>query len=396
MWGPRRETSDMDGLDGEAETLAAERVVMDGLFGEEGKRDPHAVLRAARIAGTSYAFVNEVLRDRRFVAPSVPASPDLIFQLLARFMPRLPPERHARVRRRFSGLFTPGRVARYGEVVPARSSALIDAMLVGEGGDLVEAFAAPLPFSVIATVLGVEDDRHDWLRLSMSTLGAAFAGQRSRPPVEAGNAAAAEMLGYFADLHTQRAQQPRDDLVSLWAAEPGDEQERDDLLANCVFFILAGHATTTTMLCAGLDLLLADPAHLARLRKSPAGWDTAIEEILRYVSPITLGVTATTDTVIDGHHIPAGAHRIVAYAAANRDPAVFADPDAFNPERSPNPHLAFSAGATFCLGAPLARLHARIALPMLLERLPQLRPTGAPTWRGSTPLRQVATMTASW
>jgi pimeloyl-[acyl-carrier protein] synthase len=387
----------MDPMDGAESVEAAERAVMDGLFGDEGRRDPQAVLRAAPIPGVRYAFVREVLHDRRFVAPTVPASDDLIFQLLSRFMPRLPPDRHALVRRRFSGLFTPRRVDRYRDAVQQRSSGLIDSMLLGTGGDLVDAFAAPLPFSIIADVLGVDPDLKDWLRSSMATLGRGFAGQRSRSPVEAANVAAAEMLDYFDDLLKRREQDPRDDLASLLAAAQATGAQREDVLANCLFFILAGHATTTSMLCGGLEMLLARPAHVDGLRQDPRGWDAAVEEILRYVSPITLtGVTATTDAVVDGHSVPAGAQRIVAYAAANHDPAVFPEPDTFDPSRSPNPHLAFAAGATFCLGAPLARLHALVALPMLFARLPNLRIAQPPIWRGSAPIRQVESMAATW
>lgn len=382
--------------DGVESVAAMEQGVMDALFGDLGRRDPQAVLRTAAIPGTRYAFVREVLHDRRFVAPTVPPSDDLIVQLLGRFMPRLPPERHAMVRRRFAGIFTARRVARYENAVRERASALIDAMVSSSGGDLVEAFAAPLPFAVIAEVLGVEADRHDWLRAHMATLGRGFAGQRSRGPVEAGNAAAAEMLAYLDDLLSRRRREPQDDLASLLAADPISETDRDDVLANCLFFILAGHATTTSMLCGGVDLLLSHPEHLFVLQRDPAGWGDAVEEILRYVSPITLtGVTATADVVVDGHPIAAGEQRIVAYAAANRDPAVFPGPDEFRPRRAPNPHLAFSAGATFCLGAPLARLHARVALPMLFDRLPQLQSAG-PSWRGSTPIRQVESMPATW
>lgn len=382
--------------DGVESVAAMEQGVMDALFGDLGRRDPQAVLRTAAIPGTRYAFVREVLHDRRFVAPTVPPSDDLIVQLLGRFMPRLPPERHAMVRRRFAGIFTARRVARYENAVRERASALIDAMVSSSGGDLVEAFAAPLPFAVIAEVLGVEADRHDWLRAHMATLGRGFAGQRSRGPVEAGNAAAAEMLAYLDDLLSRRRREPQDDLASLLAADPISETDRDDVLANCLFFILAGHATTTSMLCGGVDLLLSHPEDLLVLQRDPAGWGDAVEEILRYVSPITLtGVTATADVVVDGHPIAAGEQRIVAYAAANRDPAAFPGPDEFRPRRAPNPHLAFSAGATFCLGAPLARLHARVALPMLFDRLPQLQSAG-PSWRGSTPIRQVESMPATW
>ena len=384
-------------MDREQAVVAAQRATMDRMFSEAGRRDPHAVLRDARIPGTSYAFVREVLHDRSFIAPTVPESTDLIFELLARFMPRLPPDRHAVVRQRFSGLFSARRVGGYRDIVRVRSSALIDAMVAMDGGDLVQCFAEPLPFAVIADVLGVDADRQEWLRSSMTTLGRGFAGQRTRPPVEAGNRAAADMLAYFEGLLNRRAQDPRDDLASVLAAEPCTGEQRADVLANCLFFLLAGHATTSAMLCAGLDLLLADPVHLQGLREDPQGWAAAVEEILRYVSPITLtGVRATTSAVVAGHHVPAGAERIVAYAAANRDPAIFASPNTFDPFRAPNPHLAFSAGATFCLGAPLARLHGTIALPMLLDRLRGLHLVGPPTWRGSTPVRQVESMNAIW
>ncbi len=376
---------------------AAERALIDGLFGDEGRRDPQVVLRGASIPGARYAFVREVLHDRRFVAPNVPPSDDLIFQLLGRFMPRLPPARHALTRQCFSGLFTPRRVDRYRAAIDARCSALIEVMLVTSGGDLVESLAAPLPFSVIADVLGVDPERQEWLRSSMATIGRGFAGQRSRAPVEAANTAAAETIAYFDELLQRRQREPRDDLASLLADAPIMQEGREDVLANCLFFILAGHATTTSMLCGGLELLLANPTFLRSLRTDPSGWPTAVEEILRYVSPITLtGVTATTDAVIDGHHVSTGEQRIIAYAGANHDPAVFAEPDVFNPVRTPNPHLAFSAGTTFCLGAPLARLHALVALPMLIERLPNLRLEGRTSWRGSTPIRQVESLYATW
>jgi pimeloyl-[acyl-carrier protein] synthase len=375
----------------------AEQALMDQLFALAGRSDPHAALRQAPIPGVRYAFVRDALHDRRLIAPHVPDSPDLIFQLLARFMPRLPPERHAAVRRKFSGLFSARRVTVYQEVITARCEDLLRVLQLKSGGDLAAEFAEPLPFAMIANVLGVEPERQDWLWEAMATLGRGFAGQRTRPPVEAANVAAAQMLAYFDELLGRRAHEPRDDLASMLAAGDADPEQRQDLLANCIFFILAGHSTTATMLCAGLDVLLARPDAVARLMEDPTRWDTCIEEILRYVSPITLtGVRAETDVTVAGHDIPAGGQRIISYAAANRDPETFLDPDTFDPERSPNPHLAFSAGATFCLGAPLARMHARIALPMLLTRLPSIQTVGPPQYRGSTPVRQVESFRATW
>lgn len=151
------------------------------------------------------------------------------------------------------------------------------------------------------------------------------------------------------------------------------------------------------MLCGGTQLLWDHPDQAQRLRTDPSGWDTAIEEMLRFISPTTLtGVTATTDAVVDGYHAGAGEHLTVVYAAANRDPRIFEEPDRFVSDRAVNPHLAFSAGSSFCLGAPLARMHAQIAFPMLIERLPLLRPHGSPVWRGSVPVRQIEAMPCAW
>jgi cytochrome P450 len=161
--------------------------------------------------------------------------------------------------------------------------------------------------------------------------------------------------------------------------------------------VLAGHATTTTLLAAGSNLLAEHPDQLGHLLVDPSGWPAAVEEILRYVSPTTLtGAKALRDAEVDGYRFAAGEQRILAYAAANRDPHVFADPDGFDVARTPNPHLAFSAGAHYCLGAPLARLHAEIALPALFTRLPGLRMAGPPVWRGSAPVRQIESMPVRW
>lgn len=380
-----------------ATVAAAQQALMADLFSDVGRDDPQAVLAGAAIPGVRYAFVREVLHDPRFTAPAVPDSPDLIFELLARFLPRLPPDRHRMIRGRFSGLFTPRRIERYRDLIAAKSADLIDLMQTRRSGDLVADFAAPLPFSVIAQVLGVPTERHTWLLESLGTLGRGFAGQRSREPVELANAAAADMLSYFDGLLHDRAAAPAEDLASLLASEPSDSEVRQDLLANCIFFMLAGHLTTTTMLCGGTQLLWDHPDQADALRIDPTGWDKAVEEILRYTSPITLtGVTATTETVVDGYHVAAGEHLTVVYAAANRDPRVFDEPDRFLADRAINPHLAFSAGSSFCLGAPLARMHGQVAFPMLMERLPQLRPKSSPVWRGSVPVRQIEAMPCAW
>jgi pimeloyl-[acyl-carrier protein] synthase len=380
-----------------AAEAAAEGVLMDALFSERGRADPHAVARSSGVRGCRYEFVHRVLRDPRFTAPAVPPSADLMFQTVARFMSRLPPGRHRAVRAHFAGLFTPRRVQRYRERIAARVDVLLEAFPPGGPVDLVAAFSRPLPFSVIADVLGVPAGRHGWLAQVTQTFGRAVAGQRDHAHVERGNAAAGEMLAYFDQALTERAASPREDVLSLLAAAPADAEGRADLLANCILFILAGHMTTTTLLSAGVALLTQHRDQLGMLLAHPGRWPGAIDELLRFVSPTTVtGATATADAVVDGTLIPAGTQPLLVLAAANRDPVVFRDSDRFDVTRSPNPHLAFAAGAHYCLGAPLARLHAEIALPALFTRLPGLRPAGALRWGGSVPVRQIGSLPVIW
>src|SRR6266508_5037770 len=387
----------MAGSGGDEQPGDAERALMDELFSERGRTDPQAVLRSSGIPGCRYDFVHDVLHDPRFVAPVVPPSADLMFQLLPRFMARLPPGRHRAARARFSGLFTPRRVDRYRGRLAARVDELLDALPPAGPIDLVAAFARPLPFAVIADVLGVPAERHSWLSEAMETFGQAVAGQRDHANVERGNTAVADILDHFDRTLAERAAHPQEDVLTLLAAEPLDAEARADVVANCIFFVLAGHLTTTTLLSAGVQLLADHRGQLDRLLADPTGWPAAVEELLRYVSPATLtGTTAVADAEVDGCFVPAGQHRIVAFAGANRDPKVFADPDRFDVTRTPNPHLAFSAGAHYCLGAPLARMHAEIALPALFTRLPGLRLAGPPAWFGSVPVRQIAALPIEW
>jgi cytochrome P450 len=159
-----------------------------------------------------------------------------------------------------------------------------------------------------------------------------------------------------------------------------------------VLFVIAGHATTTSLIAAG-TLLLLESGEMPSRDQIPG----AVEEMLRMITPTTIVVTrAGEDDELDGCPIAAGEHRFVFLAAANRDPDVFPDPDRFDMTRTPNPHLTFSAGRHYCLGAPLARLHGEIAVSTLLERLPLLRVDGKPEWRGSFPLRELERLPVAW
>jgi pimeloyl-[acyl-carrier protein] synthase len=373
--------------------------LMGALFSPAGSADPQVILRGSPLPGCQYLFVRDVLRDQRFAAPTIPPSPDPAFQLLRRWMMRLDGDRHRRVRDAFGGLFTARRVGRYRAIIAERAAALIDQVAPAGSMDLVGDFARPLPFAVISDVLGVPPADRDWLGEALIVLMRGFARQRDsdRIAVQAANDAAGQLVSYFAALLDQRAAAPADDLMTALAARHADGEDRQDLLANCIFFVLAGHQTTTTLLTLGTHLLCTHPSAVAALQKDPGRWPAAVEEMLRLITPTTFtGATPRTDADIHGVTCPAGQPRLLFLAAANRDPAAFPDPDRFDISREPNPHLSFAAGAHFCLGAPLARVHGEVALSTLFTRLPRLTALTPPDITASVPIRQVDHFTVTW
>ena len=373
--------------------------LLGALFSPAGRADPQVILRGSRLPGCQYPFVREVLRDPRFAAPAIPPSPDPAFQLLGRWMIRLEGDRHRRARDAFGGLFTARRVGRYRAIIAEHAAALIDRAAPARRLDLVEGFARPLPFTVINDVLGVPPGDRDWLGEALAVLNRGFASQRDtdRSAVQAANDAAQQMLSYFAGLLDQRTAAPADDLMSALASRHAGGEDRQDLIANCIFFINAGHQTTTALLTLGTHLLCTHPQVLAALQEDPGRWPAAVEEMLRLITPTTFtGVTPRTDADIDGVTCPAGQPRLLFLAAANRDPSAFPDPDRFDISREPNPHLSFSAGGHFCLGAPLARMHGEVALSVLFTRLAGLAAVAAPDMAASVPTRQSDHFTVTW
>jgi pimeloyl-[acyl-carrier protein] synthase len=373
--------------------------LLAALFSPAGRADPQVILRGSPLPGCQYPFVRDVLRDPRFAGPSLPPSPEPAFQLLRRWMIRLDGDRHRRVRDAFGGLFTARRVGRYRAIIAERGAALIGQVATAGSMDVVADFAQPLPFAVISEVLGVPPQDRVWLGGALAVLNRGFARQRDsdRTALQAANDATGQLLSYFAGLLSQRTAQPADDLMTALAARHAAGEDRQDLIANCIFFVLAGHQTTTTLLTLGTHLLCTHPGTLAALQDDPGRWPAAVEEMLRLITPTTFtGVTPRTDADIHGVACPAGQTRPLFLAAANRDPATFPDPDRFDIGRTPNPHLSFSAGAHFCLGAPLARMHGEVALSTLFTRLPHLAVLTPPEITASVPTRQVDRFTVTW
>jgi cytochrome P450 PksS len=198
-------------------------------------------------------------------------------------------------------------------------------------------------------------------------------------------------LDYFHRLIQLKAKRPSDDLLTeLTAVETeGDRLSAGELLSMALLLLVAGHETTTNLLGMGTWVLMRHPEAVP----TSGGWGTAIEELLRYTSPVQLDARMTTaDVTLSGHAIPQGSVVMVSLGAANRDPAIFANPDGLVMDRTPNPHLAFGRGIHVCLGAALARLEAQIALPDLLSRGTPPMPAGDLVWNDNLVLRGLAAL----
>ncbi|MEO6891433.1 MAG: cytochrome P450 [Ktedonobacteraceae bacterium] len=238
--------------------------------------------------------------------------------------------------------------------------------------DVVADMAFPLPAKVIAELLGVPAEDWDifqrWARVDSSELAV------SRQ--EAGCSMQAEMSDYFSALLKERRRVPREDLIStLSTAEvDGERLSEYDLVNFCTLLLAAGQETTKNLIANAIVCFTDHPEAMDRLIREPALMPTAIEEVLRYLPPVWFLFRQTkTDVDLASQHIPANQVVLTWLASANRDPAQFPDPDRFDITREPNRHLAFGHGIHFCVGAPLARLEAKIALPMMLDQLKNLQ-----------------------
>lgn len=329
-----------------------------------------------------YADVERILSDAGSFSSDfsaiMPHQPD--FDLFARgnFV-RMDPPKHRKLRGLVSQAFTPRMVAGLAPRIAAVTTELLDGIGKAESFDLVDRLAYPLPVIVIAELLGIPaEDRglfRQWaeklfssnqqtteLKLDEATLKALF--EAVAPTMH-------EMNDYLVAHIRRRRAVHTDDLTSeLGSAEVDGERLDDQEIVGFVgLLLLAGHITTTALLGNAVLSLDEHPSAAAALRADPTLLPSAIEEVLRYRSPFPrLARRAARDVVVGGHAIAANEIVVLWVAAANRDPAQFPDPDRFDVRRTPNPHLAFGHGIHFCLGAPLARLEAKIALGILLAR----------------------------
>jgi cytochrome P450 len=351
-------------------------------------------------ASADHATVAGILRDRRFSSspvhqrgyrpPSYPPD-DPRAGLPAADLLTLDPPDHTRLRRLVSSAFTPKAIAGlepWIREVTVRRLAATDGTA---GFDLIEELAFPLPIAVICRLLGVPaEDRarfRDWghdLAASLDPQTAAAAHAQTR-------AAELALTGYLQDLVCKRRDDPDDSILSalIAAEEQGDHLTTGEVVSTALLLLVAGFETTVNLIGNGTVALMGDPDGWQRLRRDPALVPAAVEEMLRYDSPVQLtSRIATEDAEVGGSAIAAGHPVIVSIGGANRDPAVFEDPDRFRIDRpDPGRHLSFSLGIHHCLGAALARLEGRIAIEELTRRYPALTAAAPPTRRPLLVLR---------
>ena len=288
------------------------------------------------------------------------------------------PPRHRQLRDLVSRAFTPRAVANLEPRIGAIANDLLDQALQSDCFDLVRDFSDPLPVIVIAEMLGIPtEDRAIFKRWSDDLIGESegFSDGETREGMARRRSSLAEMDRYFCQIIARRRQQPRDDLITglVQAEIDGRRLSDDELLAFCTLLLVAGNVTTTNLIGSAVLCLIEHRDQFDRLRADPALLPSAIEEVLRFEPPAQAIVRVTAaETSIGGKSIGKGAMVAGFIGSANRDEAVFANPDTFDVARSPNPHLSFGAGIHFCLGAPLARLESRVALRCLLDRTTDL------------------------
>jgi cytochrome P450 len=311
-----------------------------------------------------------------------------------------PPE-HTRLRAPLARSFTPRAVSTLDGRVAAIVERLLDGMAGDHQGDLVERFTHPLPAAVIAELFGVPPDERDWLAGWSAKFGVVVFGAVNRPDYEQlAREAGEELEQRLQPLLARYRAEPEDNLLSLLLAREFqfDGPTTTEILGACSLLLFAGHDTTASLLGTGTVALCRDPDARRRFAGLDGGaLDTAVEELLRFEAP----AKAMMRTVAEPHHrgdrsFETGQAVFLVILAANRDPRVFADPDRLVLDRDPNPHLSFGHGHHFCLGAALARLEIRLALPALLRRFPSLEPDGEPVWKPTVSDRSASAIPVRW
>jgi P450-derived glycosyltransferase activator len=365
-----------------------------------GRVDPYGVYREMRAAGamvptrlgnwavTSHRLAGAVLRDRRFgVRPEGTSATGEDFDLS--FLEMNPPD-HTRLRRLAQPAFSPKQMGGYLPRIEWTVTELLDTAGRTHSFDLVSAFAAPLPIAVITDLLGIPDaDAAAFARWG-AEIATALDGITSLRHARRLMTADAELARMFANLFELRRREPRDDVVSRIVAAEGDRVRPDEMRPMCTLLLVAGFETTVNLIGNAVLALLRHPEQWEALCADPAGLaPKAVEETLRWDPPVQRTARVALETLdLDGCRVRKGQYVLTLIGAANRDPEVYPDPDRFDIHRVPGAdHLAFSSGVHYCVGQPLARLEAVVALRTLAERMPGLHLAGRVRRRNATTIR---------
>lgn len=372
------------------------------LFSEPARRNPYPVYERARSLARvlpvpqlnfwmvlDYEDVKHTLNDPETFSSSMfhagRGNPDWFFFF--------DPPRHTRLRGLVNRAFTPRIVANLEPRIERMTAALLDPLLERGEMDVVLDLAEPLPAMVIAEMLGIPlEDRPRLTRWTDVILGLSYAvtgGPEAAAATQAYRAADQEMSVLLEALIAERRSAPKEDLLTglIQAEVDGERLTHREILNFVQLLMVAGTETTTNLIGNAMVCLLENPGELARLRGNPGLVPSAIEEVLRYRSPIQFLFRATkNDAEVGGVTIPAGKLVLPVIGAANRDAKQFAEPGRFDIGREPNPHIVFGHGIHFCIGAPLSRLEGRVVLSYLLKHWRSFEPASAEPWKPRKPL----------
>ena len=383
-----------------------------------GRRDPYPIHEDFRsrgrlvptyagfLATAEYELCRDLVRSRKFGVrdPDTGVTHGALFEgdgVIDRSMLGANAPEHTRLRRLAAPGFSPKLMRGYEEMMEKRIASLLDAAATRESFDLVHDVAAPLPIAVITDLLGLPDADTAAFEKYGETMASALDGITSLAHARRMMIADTKLERIFDRLFELRAREPRDDLVSsLVAARQDDRLTSKELVSMCQVLLVAGFETTVNLISNAVLSLHRTPGAWDRLVADPGLAGVAVEETLRFDSPVQRTIrVALEDTELGGRPIAKGTWVVALIGGANRDPSIYADPTTYVIDRFADPstpdHLAFSGGIHFCLGAPLARLEATIALRALAERMPRLRLLDEPKMRRSVSVRGPSSLPAS-
>ncbi|MFF8906274.1 cytochrome P450 [Streptomyces olivaceoviridis] len=342
-----------------------------------------------------HADVSALLRDRRlgrtyqhrfsheeFGRTPPPPEHEPFHTLNDHGMLDLEPPDHTRIRRLVSKAFTPRTVERLRPYVEGLANDLVAALVGNGGGDLLTDVAEPLPVAVIAEMLGIPEADRGQLRPWSADICGMYELNPSEETAARAVRASVEFSDCLRELIAARREEPGDDLISglIAAHDEGDRLTEQEMISTAVLLLNAGHEATVNATVNGWWALFRNPDQLAALRADHSLIPSAIEELMRYDTPLQLFERWVLDDIeIDGTTIPRGSEIAMLFGSANHDPAVFTDPARLDLTRKDNPHISFSAGIHYCIGAPLARLELTASMTALLQQAPTLTPAKEPT-----------------